>query len=173
MTVESSFLLFVNGTLMRGLELHGNLRGAVFLGEAMTVPRFRLYSIADRHPGMFEVPQGGVAVHGELYDVPPAVWQRVEKGEPPGLYVAPVQLADGRFVQGIVYPRELAENRHRDISEFGSWRAYIAAQSAGRASHSGANEQRDTTETKLPLERYPRGLAADSHESMLRSGRDE
>ena len=47
-----SFELFVNGTLMRGLELHGNLEGAKFLGEAQTAPTCRVYSIDDRHPGM-------------------------------------------------------------------------------------------------------------------------
>jgi hypothetical protein len=35
-----------------------------------------------------------------------------------------VRLADGREISGILYPRELAEGRHRDISEYGDWRAY-------------------------------------------------
>ncbi len=61
-----SFELFVNGTLMRGLALHDNLEGAEFLGEAATEPVYRMYSIDDRHPGMFEVDDGGVSVKGEL-----------------------------------------------------------------------------------------------------------
>ena len=126
MREHKSSLLFVNGTLMRGLALHANLAGATFLGEVSTAPRYRLYSIADRHPGMFEVMQGGVAVHGELYHVPDAVWQQVKEREPPGLYRGRVHLADGREVDGILYPRELAEGRHRDISECGGWRAYTA-----------------------------------------------
>ena len=116
------FVLFVNGTLMRGLALHGNLAGARFLGEASTAPRYRLYSIGDRHPGMFEVMDGGVSVLGELYHVSPAVWRRVESGEPPGLYRGRVYLADGRAVHGILYPRALAEAGHRDMSAFGGWR---------------------------------------------------
>jgi gamma-glutamylcyclotransferase (GGCT)/AIG2-like uncharacterized protein YtfP len=123
--------LFVNGTLMRGLALHGNLAGAQFLGAARTVPAYRLYSIDDRHPGMFEVAEGGVAVAGEVYLVPDEVWRRVEAGEPPNLYCGPVRLADGRVIQGILYPRELAEGRHRDISEFGDWRAYMATRQQG------------------------------------------
>ena len=119
--------LFVNGTLMRGLALHGNLAGAEFLGEFRTVPRYRLYSIGDVHPGMFEVESGGVAVRGELYRVPEEVWRRVEAGEPPNLYRGPITLEDGRVVDGILYPRELAEGRHRDISEYGDWRAYRVA----------------------------------------------
>ena len=120
-------ILFVNGTLMRGLALHENLAGAEFLGEAWTAPCYRIHSIGDRHPGMYEVDTGGVAVAGELYEVPDAVWRRVEAGEPPGLYCGPVKLADGRVVDGILYPRDLAEGQHPDISAHGGWRAYRAA----------------------------------------------
>jgi gamma-glutamylcyclotransferase (GGCT)/AIG2-like uncharacterized protein YtfP len=81
-------ILFVNGTLMRGLALHGNLAGAEFLGEARTAPRYRLHSIGDRHPGMYELDEGGVAVEGELYEMSDEIWRRVEAGEPPGLYRA-------------------------------------------------------------------------------------
>ncbi|HLW61612.1 MAG TPA: gamma-glutamylcyclotransferase [bacterium] len=121
------FDLFVNGTLMRGLALAGNLAGAEFLGEAQTAAIYRLYSIDDRHPGMFEVPEGGVSVAGELYRVSDDVWRRVEAGEPPGLYRGTVLLEDGRRVDGMLYPRELAEGRHRDISAHGSWRGYMSA----------------------------------------------
>ena len=119
--------LFVNGTLMRGLALHENLSGAKFLGEATTKPRYRLYSVDDRHPGMFEVAEGGVSVAGELYLVPGDVLRQVEAGEPPNLYRGPIHLSDGRVVDGILYPRELAEGRQKDISEYGDWRAYFAA----------------------------------------------
>ena len=119
--------LFVNGTLMRGLALHHNLDGAEFLGAFRTAPIYRLYSIGDIHPGMFEVATGGVAVAGELYRMSDEVWRRVEQGEPPHLYRGPVRLADGRSVDGILFPRALAEGRHQDISAFGDWRAYIAS----------------------------------------------
>lgn len=120
-------LLFVNGTLMRGLKLNSNLDGATFLGEFRTAPRYRIYSIGDVHPGMFEVAEGGISVPGELYDLPDEVWQRVEAGEPPGLYRGPVELDDGRVVPGILYPREMAEGHHREITEFGGWREYWAS----------------------------------------------
>jgi gamma-glutamylcyclotransferase (GGCT)/AIG2-like uncharacterized protein YtfP len=117
--------LFVNGTLMRGLSLHANLTGAEFVGECRTAPVYRLYSVGDVHPGMFEVAEGGVAVEGELYRVPEDVLRRVEAGEPPGLYRDRVRLEDGRVVQGILYPRALAEGVHPDISAYGGWRAYV------------------------------------------------
>lgn len=118
--------LFVNGTLMRGLALHENLGGATFLGSFKTAPDYRLYSIGDEHPGMFEVAEGGVSVAGEYYEMSDDIWRRVEAGEPPNLYCGPVTLDDGQVVEGILYPRELAEGQHRDISEFGDWRAYLA-----------------------------------------------
>src|SRR5262245_35092887 len=115
---------------MKGLALHLNLAGADFLGEARTAAVYRLYSIDDRHPGMFEVTEGGVSVAGELYRVPEEVWRRVEAGEPPNLYRGRVKLADGREVWGILYPRELAEGRHRDISTHRDWRVYWAERRA-------------------------------------------
>jgi gamma-glutamylcyclotransferase (GGCT)/AIG2-like uncharacterized protein YtfP len=118
--------LFVNGTLMRGLELHPNLVGAEFLEACATAPTYRVYSIGDVHPGMFEVLTGGVSVAGELYRVPDDVLAAVEAREPPGLYRGPVRLSDGRTVDGILFPRELAEGQHRDISMYGGWRAYVA-----------------------------------------------
>jgi gamma-glutamylcyclotransferase (GGCT)/AIG2-like uncharacterized protein YtfP len=124
--------LFVNGTLMRGLKLHENLAGAEFLGACATAPRYRLFSIGDVHPGMIEVSSGGVSVEGELYRVPLDVLERVEAGEPPGLYRGPVTLSDGRIVDGILFPRELAE-QHTDISDFGGWRAYVAGATGAAA----------------------------------------
>jgi hypothetical protein len=76
---------------------------------------------------MYEVEHDGVSVAGELYDVPDDVWRRVEAGEPPNLYCGPVTLGDGRVVDGILYPRALAEGKHPDISGYGGWRAYRAA----------------------------------------------
>jgi gamma-glutamylcyclotransferase (GGCT)/AIG2-like uncharacterized protein YtfP len=128
-----SDLLFVNGTLMRGLALNRNLDGAEFVEEARTAPIYRIYSIGDIHPGMFEVGTGGVSVPGEIYRLPDDVWRRVEAGEPPGLYRGPVKLSDGRELPGILYPREMAEGHHRDISDFGGWRAYQASGTAARA----------------------------------------
>lgn len=131
LTVE----LFVNGTLMRGLKLNENLDGAEFLGEAQTAPVYRIFSIGDVHPGMFEVDEceGGISVPGEMYRMSDEIWQRVENGEPPHLYKGPIKLSDGRIVDGILFPREHAEGKHREITEFGGWREYIAAKEDGRA----------------------------------------
>jgi gamma-glutamylaminecyclotransferase len=124
-----TFILFVNGTLMRGQPLHRNLVRAEFIGEVNTAPMYRLYSIGDEHPGMFEVDDGGVSVRGELYAMTEEVWSRVKSGEPRNLYKGRVKLEDGRMVDGILYPRRLAEGRHRDISDIADWREYMRRES--------------------------------------------
>lgn len=125
----SQQLLFVNGTLMRGLKLHDNLKGATFVSVARTASNYRMHSIGDRHPGMYRVDVGGYSITGELYRVPPSVRAFVEANEPPDLYVGEIELNDGRRVAGVLYPRELAEGRHPDISTFGDWRRYMAMKS--------------------------------------------
>ena len=121
-------LLFVNGTLMRGLELHGNLDGGEFLEEVRTAPAYRVFSIGDVHPGMFRTQDGetgGSSIAGELYHVPAEVLLKVIEGEPAGLYRGPVELADGRIVPGILYDREAAL-KQPEIPQHGGWREYLA-----------------------------------------------
>ncbi len=122
--------LFVNGTLMRGLQLHANLDGAEFLGEFRTAPNYRIFSIDDVHPGMYRVEQGGTSIPGEIYWLPDEVWARVEAGEPPGLYKGPVELADGRWVDGILFPEVMTVGQ-REITSFGGWREYREALERG------------------------------------------
>jgi adenine/guanine/hypoxanthine permease len=116
-------ILYVNGTLMRGLGLHDNLSGAEFLEEVSTAPKYRVHSIGDVHPGMYKVDSGGASIPGELYAVPMGVLLKVIEGEPPGLYRGPVELADGRVVPGILFDEEAAK-KHPDITKHGGWRAY-------------------------------------------------
>jgi hypothetical protein len=67
---------------------------------------------------------GGSSVWGELYMVDDETWNQIEEGEPPHLYRGMVELEDGRQVNGILYPRTLAEGVFPDISGFGGWRSY-------------------------------------------------
>lgn len=94
------------------------------LGAFRTAPIYRVFSIYDIHPGMFQVNEGGVSVAGELYRVPQDVLQRVEAGEPPHLYRGPVLIEDGRLVQGIHYPQGLANGKHRGMCQYDDSRAY-------------------------------------------------
>jgi len=127
-------LLFVNGSLMRGLELHGHLDGAELVEETTTAPRYRVHAIDETHPGMYRVAddEEGASVQGELYQVPAEVLLRVVEREPAGLYRGAVELADGRLVPGILYHREAAQE-HPEITEHGGWRQYLATTSSAAA----------------------------------------
>ena len=119
--------LAVNGTLMRGLELNENLVavGARFDREATTAPSYRLWSIEDRHPAMVRVSTGGAAVAVEVWSVPAAGLATILLGEPAGLCVGKVRLADGQEVLGVLGEPALCEGR-REITGYGGWRAYLA-----------------------------------------------
>jgi nicotinamidase-related amidase/gamma-glutamylcyclotransferase (GGCT)/AIG2-like uncharacterized protein YtfP len=129
-----SFELFVSGGLMRGLPYHKDLFDAKFLREVRTAPRYRLHSIADWHPGMYEVEEGGAAIEGELYRVASGTWPLIDMAELPDLYRGKVTLEDGSEAYGILYPRALAEGEHPDITHYGGWRAYLREKASGGTS---------------------------------------
>jgi len=120
--------LAVNGTLMRGLELNGNLlrAGARFVREARTLPCYRLWSIADRHPAMLRVAENGAAIALEIWEVPPAGLADILLAEPAGLSIGKLALEDGAEVLGVLGEPWLCETG-REITEHGGWRGYLAA----------------------------------------------
>jgi gamma-glutamylcyclotransferase (GGCT)/AIG2-like uncharacterized protein YtfP len=122
--------LFVNGTLMRGDVLHGNLDGARFVSEARTAPRYRLYSIGDVHPGMIDAEASGVSVSGELYELELEHLERLVKDEPPGLGIGVVELDGGQRRLGIFWVAPELPAAAIDISEYGGWREYRAERTA-------------------------------------------
>jgi hypothetical protein len=124
-------LLAVNGTLMRGLELNANLlaAGATFVREDSTDACYRLWSIGDRHPAMVRTPGAGTRVALELWSVPLAGLASILQNEPPGLAIGKVVLAEGAIVLGVLGEPFLCEGQ-REITEYGGWRAYIAARGA-------------------------------------------
>ena len=113
---------------MRGLALNKNLIavGATFVREATTSPSYRLWSIGDRHPAMVRVAHGGTAIAVEVWDVPAAGLAAVLLAEPPGLSIGKVRLADGEETLGVLGEAVLCEGQ-REITEYGGWRAYVAA----------------------------------------------
>lgn len=136
----SRILLAVNGTLMRGLELNGNLLrvGAAFVCEARTAPRYRCWSVADRHPGMLRVtpPEQGAAIALELWELDGAGIAAVLEGEPPGLSVGKVELDDGSHVLGVLAEPWVVAGQ-REITSFGGWRAYLAALGGAKRGQQG------------------------------------
>jgi hypothetical protein len=119
--------LAVNGTLMQGLELNPNLLnvGATFVKETTTAPIYRLWSIADRHPAMMRVAEGGAVIALEIWAVPPAGMAQILLQEPAGLCIGKVCLADGEIVLGVLGEPFLCENQ-AEITQWGGWRSYQA-----------------------------------------------
>lgn len=126
--MSDRILLAVNGTLMHGLELNGNLLavGAEFVQEAETEPVYRLWSIHDRHPAMLRVATGGRSIALEVWAVPASGIAQVLLQEPPGLSIGKVKLTNGQEVLGVLGEPILCEGQ-REITEWGGWRAYTAS----------------------------------------------
>lgn len=120
--------MFLNGGGMRGGDLHHQLRGAPLVKEVRTAPRYRFYSVEDRFPALDPVDSGGVAVAGELYDLPmETLRDSLLPAEPPELELSVIELEDGSSSFAVVLRKEY----HRtatltDISDLASWRRYRA-----------------------------------------------
>jgi hypothetical protein len=112
---------------MRGLELNKNLLdvGATFVREDKTVACYRLWSIGDRHPAMLRTPGEGGSVAVEIWSVPLEGLATVLMNEPAGLSIGKVLLLDGSIVLGVLGEPFLCQGHH-EITEYGSWHAYIA-----------------------------------------------
>lgn len=85
--MSAETLVFVYGTLKRGGENHSFLAGQTFVGDARTVPGFRLYEL-DAYPGMVASPDDREGVTGELWSVDSATQSQLDEleGVDAGLY---------------------------------------------------------------------------------------
>ena len=125
---EPKITLFVNGTLMRGEPLHVNLSGAVFRGDIVTMPHYRLLSVDDKHPAMVPAREGdGMSIAGELYEMSLHQLQYVLLREPAGLGLGVVDLEGGLKSLGICWTAPEPPAHSTDISPYGGWREYRAS----------------------------------------------
>jgi gamma-glutamylcyclotransferase (GGCT)/AIG2-like uncharacterized protein YtfP len=120
--------LMTNGEGMRGGSVHHTIADQPFVGERETAPKYRFFSVRDEFPGILPAPDGsGVAVRGELYDVPlEVIRDRFLPDEPPELELGVVELEDGTAALSMML-RHGETGRHQDITEYGGWRAYRRA----------------------------------------------
>ena len=120
-------LLFVNGTLMRGLELHRNLAGAELL-EDRTAPATGCTASVTSTP----------ACTGRATAEPPSPASctpprsRCGRGSTRashrGCTAGRCELIDGRVVPGILFDEATAKT-HPEITELGGWREYVSSKS--------------------------------------------
>jgi hypothetical protein len=118
---------------MRGGEFHPLLGDSPFLGVVRTAPGHRFFSIRDVCPGLVPDPAVDTAIEGELYEVTlEFLRDELLPGEPAELELGVIELADGSACFSMVLARgELERGVHKEITEFGGWRAYLAT--LGRA----------------------------------------
>ena len=121
----------VCGAHLSGLPLNPQLtsRGARLIRAVKSAPKYRFYALAGGppfRPGMVRVAEGGAHIDMEIWSMPTAQYGSFVAGIPSPLGIGTVELEDGGRVQGFVC-EGIAANDARDITEFGSWRAYLAA----------------------------------------------
>ena len=108
----SSTLVFVYGTLKRGLSNHRWLRGQTFLGEARTVAGYRMFDLGG-YPGMvLEEGEDGGAIEGEVWAVDAEGLRGLDKleGVAEGEYAFETVRLEGKWgeeVKGYLYLRSV------------------------------------------------------------------
>ncbi len=140
-------LLFVYGTLKRGLANHRQLAGACFAGEA-TMPGIDLHDLG---PFPMAIAGAGCA-HGELYRVGDSLLAALDRFEgAPRLYERRrLPLADGR--QAWVYLGRPRQVRHSPRLAAGCWPPAPTVEAASPRDQDGtAPRSPDATADPSPL----------------------
>ncbi|MEV6235464.1 allophanate hydrolase [Lentzea sp. NPDC051838] len=122
--------LFVAGAHLSGQPLNKELvrAGGSLVRPARTAPAYRLRALdtTPPKPGLVRVSDGGAGVEGELWRLPAAGFGTFIAGVPAPMVIGKVEIEGGEVVSGfLVEPWAL--DGAEDITEFGGWRAYLAA----------------------------------------------
>ena len=130
---EPSMALAVVGAHLTGMPLNGQLttRGATLRETTTTAPCYRLHALPGTRPpkpALQRVAGGGAAIALEVWDVPLREIGALLALIPAPLGLGSVELVDGRHVHGFICEGHALADA-ADITAFGGWRAYVAAQS--------------------------------------------
>ncbi len=122
----------VVGAHLSGMPLNRELtdRGGSFLRATTTTADYRLFALPGgppARPGLIRVGAGGAAIALEVWSLPPEGFGRFVAGIPSPLGIGTLALADGTSVKGFLC-ETIATEGARDVTEFGGWRAFVAAQ---------------------------------------------
>ena len=123
-------VLAVVGAHLRGMPLNHQLssRNARFIESTRTEPAYCLYALAGAtppKPGLLRIADGA-CIEVELWAVPSAAFGEFVAEIPAPMGIGNVTLADGREVKGFIC-EPYGLDGARDITEFGGWRAFLAA----------------------------------------------
>jgi gamma-glutamylcyclotransferase (GGCT)/AIG2-like uncharacterized protein YtfP len=120
--------MFVNGQAMSGGLISHNLADAIFLGPAVTAPKYNFYSVRDEFPGLLPVKDRGSSVYGELYEVTYAILRdQLLPSEPLELELGVIELEDGSGTLCMQLREEwVGHSDLTDITKIGRWREYLS-----------------------------------------------
>ncbi len=130
--------LAVVGAHLSGQPLNGQLvaLGARRLERTRTAPTYRLYALPDTEPAKPGLVGGGPpAEHGielEIWELSTEGFGRLVAGVPAPLSIGTITLEDGRAVKGFLCESSAVRDA-RDITRYGGWRAYRAAEGTASA----------------------------------------
>ncbi len=128
--------LIVFGAHLRGQPLEHQLieLGARWTGPVQTSPNYRLAALDTTPPKpavtRVPAPESGVSITGERWLLSPAALGRFLTALPSPMQLGSIELADGTWHTGFSCAGAAAESA-KDISEYGSWRAALAAGAVG------------------------------------------
>lgn len=119
------------GTMTVARQGDSLIEGATYVEDAITAPRYRLFSL-DGFPVLVEDQAAGGSIAVQLWDIPDDVWKKILELEPPEMVQASVELEDSREVETMLgTPEFVASNDGIDVSEYGSWAQFLGADEAG------------------------------------------
>ncbi len=125
--------MFLNGGGMRGGPVHDHIAGAPLVRECATAPRYRFFAVNEEFPGLWPDEDGGASIQGELYELPLEMLRdHLLPVEPAELELGIIELDNGEPSLAMILRREVYESgKVTDITSFGGWRAYRAANPVG------------------------------------------
>ncbi|WP_193367781.1 allophanate hydrolase [Pelagibius marinus] len=125
--------ILVVGAHMSGLSLNGQLTAldGQFEQATKTAADYCLYALPDSEPakpGLLRVQPGrGTEIEAELWSLTEEAFGAFVAALPPPMCIGNVKLVDGRLVKGFLVESVAVDMAH-DISQFGGWRGFVAAQ---------------------------------------------
>lgn len=140
----------VVGAHLRGFPLNKDLtsRGATFAEATKTAPRYRLFSLAApegaiRKPGLQRVGKDGVgrSIEVEVWNLPESQFASFFGTIPSPLGLGSVELETGPWVFGFIC-EPFGLDDAADISHYGGWRNYMAAESGDSSAIDADNGMR-------------------------------
>lgn len=125
----SSVRLAVVGAHLSGLPLNGQLteRNARLVWSGTTTRDYRLYALPNTtppKPGLVRVRENGASIALEVWELSISDFGSFVAAVPSPLCIGTIALANGESVKGFLC-EPAALDGARDITEFGSWRAFL------------------------------------------------